>query len=278
MEHKTEEERESHFWDTFAQGVVAITPVDPTQLDPLSAARLRLIGDVSGRNVLDLGCGIGFGAALLALRGAHVYAVDVSERCVEVTAERARVSGVADRVVARAMSAYALDFPDSFFDVVHGQDILHHLDVGPAGREVWRVLRPGGRAVFQENSANNRLLLVARRLCGHFGIPKWSTSDEYPLRRKEIAELSAIFGGHVECHYPVFEFLRLLDMKLFRYHSRLASAACQYLDGIVYDFLPWLRPYGYKQIVVLTRSRDVSPMSQRWMKTPLQVKERTSRV
>lgn len=260
MEHKTEEERESHFWDRVAKGVGAITPVDPTQLDPLSAARLRLVGDVSGRNVLDLGSGVGVDAALLALRGARVYAVDVSERCVEVTAERARVSGVADRVVARAMSAYALDFPDSFFDVVHGAYILHHLDVGPAGREVWRVLRPGGRAVFQENSANNRLLMAARRLCGHFGIPKWSSSDEYPLRRKDIAELSAIFGGHVECHYPVFEFFRLLDWKLFQSHSRLAlaSAACQYLDGIVYDFLPWLRPYGYKQIVVLTRSREVS--------------------
>jgi 2-polyprenyl-3-methyl-5-hydroxy-6-metoxy-1,4-benzoquinol methylase len=247
-----EQARESHFWDAFAS-TIAVEPVQTGSIDAYTRARLRLLGDLSGKRVLDLGCGVGHSSALLALRGARVAAVDISARCVEITRERARASGVGHRVEAQVMSAYALAFPDASFDLVHGQDILHHLDVSQAGHAIKRVLQPGGRAVFQENNANNPLLMLARHLCGHFGIPKWSTDDEYPLRRQEIQVLGRIFDDAVEVYYPVFEFFRLVDMKFFGYRNRLVNVGCDHLDQLVYRYLPPLRPYGYKQIVVLRK-------------------------
>ncbi len=247
-----EQARESHFWDVFAS-TVAVEPVRPGPLDAYTRARLRLLGDLAGKRVLDLGCGVGHFSALLALRGAHVAAVDISERCVAITRERARASGVGQRVETQVMSAYALAFPDASFDLVHGQDILHHLDVDQAGPAIKRVLRPGGWAVFQENNANNPLLMLARHLCGHFGIPKWSTDDEYPLTREEIRVLGRIFDDAVEVYYPELEFFRLVDMKLFGYRNRMVNVGCDRLDRLVYRCLPPLRPYGYKQIVVLRR-------------------------
>lgn len=252
IERQREEARESHFWDAFT-GTTRLEPVTADHVDQYMRARLNLLGDVAGKDVLDLGCGVGYSAALLALRGAHVAAVDISARCVQQTAERARVSGVAGRVHARVMSAYALAFPDASFDLVHGQDILHHLDVVRAGQELRRVLRPGGRAVFLENNANNALLMMARRLCGHFGIPKWGTDDEYPLTRAKVRALGEVFDGAVEVQYPTFEFFRLVDMKFFQYRNRFVNVWCDRLDRAVYRFLPWLRPYGYKQIVVLRK-------------------------
>jgi SAM-dependent methyltransferase len=246
------EGRESHFWDAFADSERA-EAVDPRELDVYTEARLRLLGDVAGKTVLDLGCGVGYSAALLALRGARVAAVDVSGRCVRLTAARARASGAAHSVSAQVMSAYRLAFRDASFDLVHGQDILHHLDVRPAGLEIKRVLRPGGRAVFQENNANNPILMLARRLCGHFGIPKWSSDDEYPLTRSEIRELSRIFDRAAEVHYPGFEFFRLFDMKFFGSRNRLVNVSCERLDRMVQRCFPGLRPYGYKQLLVLRK-------------------------
>lgn len=248
-----EEARESHFWDAFA-AAAPVEPVRPGPLDVYTAARLRLLGRLAGKRVLDLGCGLGYAATLLALHGATVHAVDISERCVRTTAQRAAASGVADRVHARVMSAYRLAFADETFDLVHGQDILHHLDIATAGVEIKRVLRRGGRAVFQENNANNPLLMLARRLCGHFGIPKWSTDDEYPLTRAEIAQLGRIFDGAAAVYYPALEFFRLADMKLCGYRYAFVSAACAVLDRWAYR-IPALRPYGYKQVVVLRRVR-----------------------
>src|SRR5262249_36314215 len=163
-------------------------------------------------------------------------------QCVRLTVTRARLSGVAHRVGAHVMSAYALAFSDASFDLVHGQDILHHLDIERAGLELKRVLRPGGRAVFQENNANNPLLMLARPLCGHFGIPKWSSDDEYPLTRAEVQTLGEIFDGATRVHFPAFEFFRLVDMKFFGYRNRLANLGCDLLDRAVYRYLPPARP------------------------------------
>jgi ubiquinone/menaquinone biosynthesis C-methylase UbiE len=48
------------------------------------------------------------------------------------------------------MPAEKLDYPDAHFDVVVGIDILHHVDIPRAIKEVRRVLKPGGVAIFKE--------------------------------------------------------------------------------------------------------------------------------
>jgi ubiquinone/menaquinone biosynthesis C-methylase UbiE len=247
-----EESRESHFWDVFSD-TSPVTPVRAGELDVYSEARIGLLGPVDGRHVLDLGCGVGYSASALALRGARVEAVDISPGCVRVTARRAQASGVGASVGTHVMSAYSLAFPDAAFDAIHGQDILHHLDIEQAGREIKRVLRTNGVAVFQENNANNPVLMFARRFCGHFGIPKWSTDDEYPLTRAEVRQLGQVFDGQVDVHYPMMEFFALLDMKIFRCRSRAITQVCLWLDRAIYRWLPPLRPYGWKQIVVLRK-------------------------
>ncbi|WP_377641342.1 class I SAM-dependent methyltransferase [Oryzobacter terrae] len=109
---------------------------------------LRLAGDVSGRRVLDAGCGSGPLTESLRDRGALVTGVDVSAAMVDLARER--LGDDADLRVADL--AAPLPFPDASFDDVVASLVLHYLEdwSGPLA-ELRRVLRPGGRLLLCVN-------------------------------------------------------------------------------------------------------------------------------
>jgi SAM-dependent methyltransferase len=123
-----------------------------------------LLGDVRAKAVLDLGCGSGSNTVLLADRGACVTGLDLSPDLVELARQRIAGNHVAGNVSFMVGSAHAIDLPDASMDVVFGMAILHHVDLQQTAAEVWRVLRPGGRAIFQEPVRNSRLIRAVRRL------------------------------------------------------------------------------------------------------------------
>jgi SAM-dependent methyltransferase len=157
-----------------------------------------------------------------------------------------------------------MTYPSNSFDRVVGKFVLHHVDVERAGREIYRVLKPGGHAIFYENSANNKLLMASRKLLtGRLGVPKVSDDIEHPLRRSEIGILRRIFEGRVRSYYPDFVFFQLVDAYILRGRVKLLSRVLSGLDQGVYKYAPFLRQYGYFQIVVLekrTASQEVMPL------------------
>ncbi|UYM05118.1 class I SAM-dependent methyltransferase [Solicola gregarius] len=108
-------------------------------------AVLGLLGDVSGRRVLDVGCGSGLYAEELTRRGAKVVAFDSSSKLVSLA--RRRVSSQAD------VRVHDLEDPidwlaDGSIDQAIMALVLHHLaDPVSALREIHRTLKPGGRLV-----------------------------------------------------------------------------------------------------------------------------------
>src|SRR5438874_4612936 len=106
------------------------------------------LGDLRGKRVLDYGCGHGMAAVVLARAGAAVTAFDLSPGYVTEAREGATANGVTVECVVA--DGEDLPFPDGTFDAVWGSAILHHLDLSRAGRELSRVLKPGGVAVFCE--------------------------------------------------------------------------------------------------------------------------------
>jgi SAM-dependent methyltransferase len=153
------------------------------------------LGAVAGLRVLDFGCGHGMAAVVLARRGARVTALDLSAGYLAEAGRRARANGV--RVELVQADGGRLPFADGSFDRVWGNAVLHHLDVGRAGREVRRVLRPGGVAVFCEPWGENPLLNWARRRLPYPG--KQRTRDERPLCAADLPALREVFAGmHVE--------------------------------------------------------------------------------
>jgi SAM-dependent methyltransferase len=103
------------------------------------------LGDVSGRAVLDLGCGTGRHALWLASAGALVTAVDFSD--VMLGRARSKPGAEAVRFVVHDLHQ-PLPFADRTFDAVVSGLVLEHVrELGPFFCEARRVLRPGGRAV-----------------------------------------------------------------------------------------------------------------------------------
>ena len=109
---------------------------------------LRLAGDVSGRRVLDAGCGSGPLSAALLDRGAVVTGFDVSAAMVELA--RQRLGEGADLQVADLTAL--LPFADAEFDDVVSSLVLHYLeDWAVPLAELRRVLKPGGRLIVSVN-------------------------------------------------------------------------------------------------------------------------------
>jgi SAM-dependent methyltransferase len=73
---------------------------------------------VAGRRVLDLGCGNGQYAVLLAKRGAFAYGCDISPIGVGIAREIATANGVADRCQFIVADATDLPWPSGAFDIV----------------------------------------------------------------------------------------------------------------------------------------------------------------
>jgi phosphoethanolamine N-methyltransferase len=103
--------------------------------------------EVAGREVLDLGCGIGGASALLAgeLGAARVLGLDVEAASIERARALVEETGLSDRVTLQDCAPGPLPLADAAVDLVFTKDVVCHVPDKPAFfAEAFRVLRPGG--------------------------------------------------------------------------------------------------------------------------------------
>jgi SAM-dependent methyltransferase len=230
---------------TFAERPVALSVDDAAYLDHETWIRpaLARLGDVRGLRVLDYGCGHGMASVVLARRGARVTAFDLSGGYLSEARRRAAANGVHLNLVQA--DGQRLPFTDASFDRVWGNAVLHHLDIDLAGRELYRVLRPGGVAVFCEPWGENPLLSWARRHLPYRG--KQRTRDEEPLQLRHVRALKHIF---TEVELSGFQLLSMLRRVL---RPGQLTATLQRCDAVLLRRLPRLQHFC--RYVVLTLRR-----------------------
>jgi SAM-dependent methyltransferase len=106
-------------------------------------SELRVLGDVAGLDVLELGCGAAQWSVALAEDGARAVGLDVSDAQLEAARERVAAAGVDVELVHSG--AEDVPLPDGSFDVVfcdHGA--MNFADPYLLIPEAARLLRPGG--------------------------------------------------------------------------------------------------------------------------------------
>jgi ubiquinone/menaquinone biosynthesis C-methylase UbiE len=132
-----------------------------------------LLALADGDQVLDVGCGTGEDARVIAGRspGVSVIGIDASED--KVREARARTLGLPRPVDFRVADAYALPFEDETFDACRADRVLHHLVEPPKVlAEMARVARPGGRVVVSDTDYDSLVveapdLALTRRILAH---------------------------------------------------------------------------------------------------------------
>lgn len=178
----------------------------------------HLLGDVRGRRVLDFGCGNGENTILLARRGADVFSMDISTESIKVAEKRLEANGVNNNVRFFTGSAHDIPLADESVDVVFGMAILHHLDLRLAAKEVFRVLKKGGRAIFQEPVRNSKFVWFVRNLIP-YQQPDLSPYER-PLTDEELKEFARDFSDYKSRAFalPYLNFTELFieDEKLLR--------------------------------------------------------------
>jgi len=110
---------------------------------------LKILGDVKGKKVLDVGAGTGRLAVKLSEAGAIVTALDLSEKMLEILKRKSR------KIEIVFGDAENLDFEDDSFDIVVGAFLIVHLK-NPSifFEEVYRVLKLNG--IFLVTNINQK--------------------------------------------------------------------------------------------------------------------------
>ena len=103
--------------------------------------------DLAGKDILDIGCGIG-GCDLHLVRqhdAGHILGIDVEPQLVERARELAKQVDLRDRLEFELVSPGPLAYVDDCFDAVFSKDAMIHIpDKASLYKEVLRVLKPGG--------------------------------------------------------------------------------------------------------------------------------------
>ena len=155
------------------------------------------LAQLSGKAVLEVGSGAGSHSAMFALHGAHVTSVDLTLDRVRATAVKfALLQPSANGCIAVQGDAEGLPFGDNAFDIVYSNGVLHHTnDTEAALAEVYRVLKPGGKAVIMLYCKSSwhywfNLLLCEGLLRGRlFGNSNWlGNVTEWGGKRPQTAE------------------------------------------------------------------------------------------
>jgi SAM-dependent methyltransferase len=206
-----------------------------------------LLGDVRGKTVLDLGCGSGDNAMLVALRGGgRVYALDLSRDLIELAKRRMEVNGVStDGIHFLQGSGHYIGLRDESVDVVIDISVLHHLDLALASTEIYRILRKGGQGIFQEPVRDSGLICFIRDLIP-YKHPDVSPFER-PLTTKELTQFSERFSVYHNRSFdlPHVSLARLLAPRFLRAAIRL--------DGKLLAGMPFLDRFSGIKVFQLTK-------------------------
>lgn len=162
-----------------------------------------LTEDLSGKRLLDAGCGTGWFSKAAVERKAHVVAMDLGERLLQKVREKCGAETAVGSVLA-------IPFPDNHFDVVISSEVIEHTTDPPkAIFEFARVLKPGGTLIV---TTPNRLwyfsvfIANALKLRPYQGLENWISWRTFS-RTHRAAGLTAEVKAGVHLFPFVFSFL-----------------------------------------------------------------------
>jgi len=220
----------------------------PSELWDWRQLAALLLGDLAGKELLDMACGMGEESVYFAKLGADVTGIDISDVGVASLKKRAAFHRL--DITALEMRVDPTSFPDASFDRIHGLGILHHVGIEAGLREVDRLLKPGGLGVFLEPigdsptiEAVKTFLMKHARFLGKFDEV---TDHEHNLRWDEVESAVRRFADA-----RIYPFHLLYRLK--RFFPMTAHDTLKRIDAGVLALAPRLRHFA-GGVVIAVRS------------------------
>lgn len=265
---------EEAFHDEWAAGE-DVTRIDVRRRnEACTAPEMRhiraVLGDLRGRELLDVGCGLGEASVYFALEGATVTATDISPGMCAAAQKLAAVNGVTIGTFVSAAEDLGLP-ADRRFDVIYTGNTLHHADIEAMLDRVLPHLKPDGVFVSWDPVAYNPVINVYRALATQVRTP-----DEHPLRLRDVRAICARFETAEVRWFWLTTLLVFIWMAVGqgrspnreRFWKKVVDEADQWaplyrplekLDGWLLRGLPFLRPLCWNVVIVGRRPRLPRP-------------------
>lgn len=205
----------------------------------MTECAVSFLGELKNKRLLDYGAGDGWTAISFAKAGADVFAIDISERGIDLIRKKASANGVQGSVKAEVRDCYNTGFKSDEFDIVFAGGVLHHLEIESAGKELCRILKPNGIAVFTEPIRETKIMDTIKKVV-LFVLRKRAsevTENEEPLNLEKIKLLSKYFKN---INLKYFDVLASADGLI---SSKRVQSALLKLDYILINYLP-----GFKKL------------------------------
>lgn len=135
----------THSWNVISEEWCEIAPIDETRQYFIMPYMLRLMGDVSGKRILDLGCGEGGYSRELTRRGAQVVGIDCATYSIDFAKKQSLEEGL-DIQYYTKNSSDLNGIESCDFDIVLCSMMLMDCeDLDGTIKEISRVLKPKGK-------------------------------------------------------------------------------------------------------------------------------------
>jgi SAM-dependent methyltransferase len=187
---------------------------------------LSVLGDVDGKDLLDVATGAGHAAFFFAEQLAHVFAVDKTASMLSVAQEQADARSLSVRFIQGA--AEDLPFDDGVFDIVITRLAVHHFQAPVEFlKESHRVLRDGGQLLVIDN-------FVPEGEAGGWINELESKRDPSHQRCLTRPEWSGLLQAHGFRVVDVLEYPKTLDFALWmRRMSIEGPAADEFWESLL---------------------------------------------
>lgn len=148
MDQNTVHETNSLFWGTRGSDVIGTTPL-PSYGGWISEEKQNLFGDVSGKRILEIGCGHGHSLQYLADRGAsELWGMDLSEEQIEKSRQHLTKCGISAKLICSPMEEEC-GIPLEYFDYVYSvYGIGWTTDLEGTFCKIASYLKKGGTFIF----------------------------------------------------------------------------------------------------------------------------------
>lgn len=171
------------------------------------------LGDLTGKRVLDVGCGLGEASVYFAQKGANVTALDLSSGMLKITSDLAKSNGVEVHTHLASADYLGLN-SDRKFDVIYAGNLLHHVDIKKTLQQLLSHLAENAVFVSWDPLAYNPVINIYRKFATSV-----RTDDEHPIKRSDLQYISSKFEFCEQRFFWLTTLVIFVVMALFQFRN-----------------------------------------------------------